>query len=180
MLGLYDIVLFCDDSGSMSLTELSEDNLTRLQVLQQIMVTLSFWASLMDADGVCVRFFNSSKEGNGISNAEDVNNLFNFVKPHGGTPMGEAMKEKIIDEMIRSLLMSGNLDRPILIITVTDGCPNNPTAVIDTIMETKNMALQSKYGENAVAFSFAQVGNDPDGVPYDPFSYTFSYIYNTF
>jgi hypothetical protein len=161
VLGLYDIILFCDDSGSMSLNEPAEDNLTRHQILQQIMVTLSFWASLMDADGVCVRFFNLSQEANGMSNAKDVKNLFNAVRPSGGTPMGEMMKEKVIDKMIRNLLMSGNLDRPILIITVTDGCPNNPIAVINTIREARNMSLQSKYGENAIAFSFAQVGSEP-------------------
>lgn len=153
--------MFCDDSGSMSLNEPAEDNLTRHQILQQIMVTLSFWASLMDADGVCVRFFNSSQEANGVSNANDVNNLLNVVRPSGGTPMGEMMKVKVIDKMVRNLLMSGNLDRPILIITVTDGVPNNPAAVINTITEARNMALQSKYGENAIAFSFAQVGSEP-------------------
>lgn len=81
VLGLYDIILFVDDSGSMAVTEPSEDNMERYQVLKQIMTTLSFWASLMDADGLCVRFFNSSREGDGITNAQAVTQLLNSVSP---------------------------------------------------------------------------------------------------
>ncbi len=160
VLGLYDIVLFGDDSGSMSTVEPTEDNMTRHQILQEVIRTLSFWSSLMDADGVVIRFMNSSYEGNGISDSKQVQEMFRNVRPGGGTPMGEVLKSKIIDGMIKQHVLNGDLERPFLIITVTDGIPNNPQAVVSAILEARNMCAQSKYGEHAIAFSFAQVGND--------------------
>jgi hypothetical protein len=159
-MGLYDIILFGDDSGSMNTKEPSEDGLTRWQVLQEVVKTLSFWGTLMDENGIVVRFFNSLYEGDCISKPSEAEMMFQGVKPGGSTPLGEKLKEKIIDKIIRPFLMNGQLERPILVVTITDGMPDNESAVTNAIQETKKLCSQSNFGPNAVEFSFAQIGTD--------------------
>ena len=55
-LGLYDIVLLVDDSGSMSF----EENGSRIDDLKLILQRVSYATSLFDDDGVQVRFLNST------------------------------------------------------------------------------------------------------------------------
>jgi hypothetical protein len=162
VLGLYDIVLFGDDSSSMNIEEPSEDNLSRWQLLKEVIKTLSFWSTLMDSDGVVVRFFNSNVEGNNLSSADDVEGLFRRVRAKGSTPMGEQLHAKILNQFVYQMLDSKELQKPILIITVTDGAPNSKIEVIKAITECYNKCRQSCYGEHAVAFSFAQIGSSSD------------------
>jgi hypothetical protein len=131
-----------------------------MALMKEVVKTISFWATLLDGDGICVRFFNSNVQGNGISNQGDVEALFRTVRASGGTPMGESMLGKIIDPIVRPFLADGSLQRPVLIITVTDGVPDNRAAVVDAIKAIRTMAVRSRFGEHAVAFSFAQVGCD--------------------
>ena len=51
--------------------------------------------------------------------------------------------------------------RPILIITITDGQPNNQLTAIDTINRMRRACTASKYGRFAMAYSLAQIGTDP-------------------
>jgi hypothetical protein len=160
VLGLYDIVIFADDSGSMKTEEPSEDNLSRWQILKEVVKTLGFWATLMDPDGIVIRFFNSSVEGNGISDSSTVDEKFRKVTPNYSTPMGSQLREKILDKFVYKMLEKGDLSRPILIITATDGVPDKEQDVLDAIIECHEKCSKSKYGEHAVAFSFAQIGKD--------------------
>ena len=158
VLGLYDIVIFADDSTSMTITEPNEDNMNRFDIMKTVIDTIGFWSTLMDPDGIVVRFFNSDIEGNGIGNKKDVLNLFNKVKPYGSTPIGKNLKEKVFNRIIQPLIMDKKLSRPVLIIIVTDGIPDSKPDVINSICEIKSFCSKSSYGSNAVAFSFAQIG----------------------
>lgn len=160
VLGLYDIVVFADDSGSMKDLEPNEDNMSRFDILNQVLKTVGFWSCLMDSDGIVLRFFNSLEEGNGLSTMTSVDKIMKKVKPNGFTPMGEEMKNKILNKIVYPIMNSNGLNRPVLIITLTDGIPQNERIVIETIVECKNACSRTKYGENAVAFSFAQIGSD--------------------
>jgi hypothetical protein len=166
VLGLYDIIIYADDSGSMATEEPTEDNMTRWEVLKNLINTCGFWASLMDADGVVVRFINSNVEGNGIKTMNEIRGLFRNVRPNGGTPLGEKMQEKIIQPIIEPFIRNQQLDRPVLILTLTDGAPNNPEMVRNVIKSCYTSCKQSKYGEHAVAFSFAQIGSDRGATEY--------------
>ena len=166
VLGLYDIVIFGDDSGSMNSEEPKEDNLTRWELLKQVVKTIGFWATLMDSDGVVVRFINSMQEGDGISNSAKIDNMFRTVRPSGGTPLGEQLDAKIIRKIVIPVIQSQQIERPVLVLTVTDGEPSNRAAVKQTILNCRNFCAQTKYGENAVAFSFAQVGSDRNATSY--------------
>lgn len=166
VLGLYDIIIFGDDSGSMGTEEPKEDNLTRWEILKQVVKTIGFWSSLMDADGVVVRFINSMQEGNGISNSAEIDSIFRTVRPSGGTPLGEQLDQKIIRKIIVPVIQSQEIQRPVLILNITDGTPSNQNSVKQTILNCRNFCAQTKYGENAVAFSFAQIGSDRSATEY--------------
>jgi hypothetical protein len=159
VLGLYNIILYLDDSGSMS-TEESHERMTRWNLLKEVTKTISFWGSLMDVDGICVRFFNNDLEGNCITTPNDVSTILNQVSPNASTPMGANMKNKVFNKMIHPFLMNQQIDRPVLIATVTDGIPDNKNDVVETIKYCRNACLRTKYGQNAVAFSFSQIGSD--------------------
>jgi hypothetical protein len=163
VMGLYDIVFFIDDSGSMSLTEASEDGMKRWETARQIVAKIAFIATMMDPDGVLVRAFNDPKQGNGLSTVQLVDEWFNGVSPNGGTPSGSALRDNIITPIVKPMVLANELQRPILIITVTDGEPNsspiNEKLELENVLtETKQLFRNSKYGEFGISFSFVQVG----------------------
>lgn len=165
VLGLYDIVLLLDDSGSMSYVDSGEE-ISRFQILKEVVKTISFGSTLMDPDGIVIRFLNSSIEGNGLKNVHDVNNIFAHVSPKSSTPIGSALINKIFNNIVKNLLISNDLTRPILTIIVTDGCPDDRNEVIQVIKTCKTACERSKYGQNAMAFSFAQIGKDKSATEY--------------
>ena len=73
--GLYDIIMIVDDSGSMKEKEALEDGLTRFQVAKEVVKIISVPATMMDPDGIVVRFINSSYEGNQINNPRVVEDM---------------------------------------------------------------------------------------------------------
>lgn len=86
------------------------------------------------------------------------------VQFKGLTPMGTSLRKKVIDEIVMSRAQSGQLRKPILVIAITDGQPAGEpqNAVFDTIRYAFDTLQQRypQYGKGALAFEFAQVGND--------------------
>lgn len=173
-MGLYDIVFFIDDSGSMATKESTDDGMDRMQTARQIVSRIAFLATLMDADGVIARAFNDPSEGNGLSSVAQVDAYFNALMPSGGTPAGSRMRERIINTIVKPLLDRNELQRPILVFIVTDGEPSVSTQLginekfeLEKVLnETKEMFKRSKYGEFGIAFSFVQVGTDKTATDY--------------
>lgn len=169
-LALYDIVLYIDDSGSMQF----EENGERIKDLRLILERVSFAATLFDADGISVRFMNTDLSGSrdqqgrslqdGIANEAQIEALMRGVSFKGLTPMGTSLRKKVIDEIVLNKAQSGQLKKPILVISVTDGQPAGEpqNAVFDTIRYALDTLSQRfpQYGRGAIAFEFAQVGND--------------------
>jgi hypothetical protein len=166
VLGLYDIVILGDDSGSMATTEPTEDNMSRWEILKNVMQTIGFWAILMDADGIVIRFLNSEVEANGVSTMQEINQIFSSVRPRGGTPIGEKITQKVFNAIAEPLGRRNELERPILLITLTDGIPDSEQAVMNGIKSCKNFFSSTKYGEFAMAFSFAQIGTDKNATEF--------------
>ncbi|CAN6662699.1 hypothetical protein TRVA0_034S00936 [Trichomonascus vanleenenianus] len=157
-LALYDIVIFCDDSGSMSF----EENGERIDDLKLILQRAAFAASLFDTNGIEIRFMNGNQLGNNIRTVDQVNQLMSQSKFHGLTPLGTSLKSKVIDPMVIGPAKSGQLPKPVLIISITDGHPagESSSTIFKVIKETKYQLGKTHYGPGAVAFQFAQVGND--------------------
>ena len=78
------------------------------------------------------------------------------------TPLGTSLDNKVIRPFLGSGINGRNLQKPILVITITDGEPTGEpqNTVANVIKNAKNMCANSMYGPGAIAFEFAQVGKD--------------------
>ena len=157
-LGLYDVILYIDDSGSMQFEEGGE----RIKDLKLILGRVAFAAALFDSDGIQVRFMNNAEEGQGITNEQQVEGMIQRIAFKGLTPMGTSLKNKIIDPLVLRPASAGQLRKPVLVITITDGQPAGepPQTVFSTIRSASGELARTRYGKGALAFQFAQVGND--------------------
>jgi hypothetical protein len=157
-LGLYDIVLLLDDSGSMQ----SEENGSRIDDLKIILCRVSRAAALFDDDGVQVRFLNASVDGNGIRSDQQVLDLVSRVNFTGLTKVGTMLQEKILEPLVLGPARGGRLRKPVLVITITDGQPvgENLDHLSKVIKAAINALGLTQYGRGALALQFAQVGND--------------------
>lgn len=157
-LSLYDVILYIDDSGSMAFEQGGE----RIDDLKLILERVAFATALFDDDGVQIRFMNSTLQGNGIRNAQQAKDLVGQVKFSGMTPMGRELQNKILGPLVIQAARNGQLQKPVLVITITDGAPTGESHTdVGRIMKAASDELQrTKYGKGALAFQFAQVGDD--------------------
>ncbi|CEJ60785.1 Putative RfeF [Penicillium brasilianum] len=157
-LALFDIVLYVDDSGSI---EFEEKGLRKDQ-LRQILGIVATVASTFDQDGIEVRFMNSMEEGHGVRSSDDVERLVSRVRFSGLTPLGTSLRQKVVDPLVIGPVRSGRLQKPVLIITITDGQPAGEahSTVRDTISYAVHEVQRAQYSTGAVSFQFSQVGND--------------------
>ncbi|CAK4030166.1 AT-rich interactive domain-containing 1A-like [Lecanosticta acicola] len=160
-LALYDVVIYIDDSGSMSF----EENGERIKDLQLILQRAAFAATLFDDDGVEIRFMNEDlpvQEISNIRSEQQIEQILSRKRYKGLTPFGTELRRKVIDPILIPKLNSGQMRKPLLIISITDGQPagENQNALVETVQYAVQAAQRSQYGTGAVAFQFAQVGND--------------------
>lgn len=158
-LSLFDIILYIDDSGSMQF----EENGERIKDLKLIVSRVAYAASLFDDDGIQVRFMNSDQQGNNIRNEAQVEALIAQTQFKGLTPMGTSLRNKVLEPLVVGPARAGQLRKPVLIITITDGQPAGEPqgAVFDAIRyASSELQKNPRYGRGAVSFQFAQVGND--------------------
>ncbi|KAJ3032205.1 hypothetical protein HDV00_007962 [Rhizophlyctis rosea] len=144
-LALYDIALFVDDSGSMISEEMGE----RVNDLELIVTKI-------------VRFMNSNVEGNAIRTHAEASDLVRSIRYMGMTPLGTQLDAKILRPFVLTPAMHNQMPKPVLVITITDGEPIGEPRdrVQDVIFNAMRTLSQTRYGCNAVAFQFAQVGTD--------------------
>ncbi|KAB8343184.1 hypothetical protein FH972_022774 [Carpinus fangiana] len=162
-LGLYDIIIYVDDSGSMAF----EENGERIDDLKLVLQRVCYAATLFDQDGISVRFMNTQLPhgvGDHITSEDQINRMMSNVKFSGLTPMGRELRRKVIDDIVLKQARSGGLKKPVLVITVTDGQPagDEPsnTAVIDAVRYAVSEVQRATGSPHGIAFQFAQVGND--------------------
>lgn len=157
-LALYDVVIYADDSGSM----IFEEGGSRIDDLKLILSKVAEVATLFDDDGIVVRFMNSQTQGNGIRNAQEASNLVENVRFTGMTPLGTNLNERVIQPFLAAGVQRRNLEKPILVITITDGEPvGEPSYMVSHVIKNaKAMVSNSVYGPGAISFEFAQVGKD--------------------
>ncbi|QIW95309.1 hypothetical protein AMS68_000827 [Peltaster fructicola] len=167
-LALYDVVIYIDDSGSMSF----EENGSRIDDLKLILQRVSFAATLFDDDGVDLRFMNDEEipvdRLSGIRNEQQIQWVLQNKKFKGLTPFGSRLKERVIDSLVLPKLRGrGGPPKPVLVIGITDGQPAGEAAnaLHSTIQYAVSQAQSipgqgGPLGENAIAFEIAQVGND--------------------
>lgn len=158
-LALFDVILYIDDSGSM----LFEENGERIKDLKLILSRVAFAASLFDDDGISVRFMNSNEQGENIRSEAEVDGLIQRIQFKGLTPMGTNLKNKVLEPLVLNPARAGQLRKPVLVITITDGQPaGEPQGAVEDAIRYASSELQRnpRYGKGAISFQFAQVGND--------------------
>ena len=189
VLGLYDFIMIIDDSGSMIITEALEDGLSRFDVAKEVVKMISTPATLIDPDGIVVRFINSLEEGNQVNSSSAVEGLMKKIqlKSRNLTDVGDTIRHKIFNPILKPMLESQQLSRPIIVVTVTDGCPTHgqnqaslftlgEQHLTETIRECVELFDRSKYGKYGICFSFAQIGSDGDATEFLSKLDTYEYI----
>lgn len=142
-----------------------EEKGERIKDLQLVLQRVTLAATLFDDDGIDVRFMNSdppAQATTGIKSEAQVDQLLQGHRFSGLTPLGTNLKKKVLDDIFLRGLRSGRMAKPLLVITITDGQPAGEpqTAVFDAVKGAVQEAARSQYGQGAIAFQFAQVGND--------------------
>ncbi|KAI9002540.1 hypothetical protein DFJ74DRAFT_760337 [Hyaloraphidium curvatum] len=157
ILGLYDIVLFVDDSGSIEAAEAQDGRKTDMVNILEMVCAL---VCLYDDDGISVRPFSNKVEMDNVKTASDVMAFFKKLSFNFSTPMGEKLESRVLKPMVVKPAQNGKLPKPVLVITITDGIPDSETDVFNAIKRAKADLAKTRYGAGAVAFQFAQVGGD--------------------
>ncbi|CAI7660145.1 unnamed protein product [Penicillium discolor] len=156
---LYKPVFYCDDSGSMK----DDNRMDRQATMVQRIASLITQAAPPAGALVDLRFINKSDKFNDIS-PSDLSSKMTFT-PNGSTRLGTNLKGKVLEDFLYGPVRNGNgLKRPLLILTVTDGCPNEePTSAYeDEIRASLDFVRANGYGEEAVRYDLSQVGNAPE------------------
>ncbi|KAJ3096289.1 hypothetical protein HDU97_006047 [Phlyctochytrium planicorne] len=157
-LALYDLVFYCDDSGSMKGAEEG----TRIDDMKVILERVAEVATIFDDDGISVRFMNAEVRGDHIRAAYDVQNLLQGIPFKYTTPLGGELKKKILDPMVMKPLREGRLEKPVLVIVITDGepYPEPRETVYNVISEVKRELSRLGFPPKTVVYQFAQCGRD--------------------
>ncbi|GFZ45456.1 hypothetical protein JCM24511_03182 [Saitozyma sp. JCM 24511] len=162
-ISLFDVVVLVDDSGSMAFEQGGE----RIEDLKMILGKIAFACTLFDQDGMWVtrlvpswrlehsgrgnradqvRFLNSNVQGNGINSEAAALGLVQQVKFSGLTPLGTSLDQKILQPLLLGPARSNALQKPLLVIAITDGAPAGEP--------------NDANGADAVSYQLSQVGND--------------------
>ncbi|PCH42937.1 hypothetical protein WOLCODRAFT_164113 [Wolfiporia cocos MD-104 SS10] len=162
-LALYQIVIFCDDSSSMS-----SGRPTRWDSLRGIVSRICGLASriLPEDKGVALHFINASSSPRSNLSADDVQRILNSNSPNGGTPIGTALKSKVLQPLVYNIISRGgssrSLERPLLICIITDGMPEGEPMdqLKNNIIECTQRLAGAGYDRKSVMFCVSQIGDD--------------------
>lgn len=157
-LSLYDIVIYVDDSGSIRYTQ-GED---RLGELKRVLTLITLATTKFDQNGVSVRFMNSHEQSDNVRSLSDIEALLSRVQFAGLTPLGTNLKQKVLEPLVVSPVRANRLEKPVLVITITDGRPagEDPNTVANAVNYVVDEVSRSQYGRGAIALQFCQVGSD--------------------
>jgi hypothetical protein len=161
-IGLYDVIIFIDDSGSMAF----EENGERISDLKLILERVASVATIFDDDGVSLRFMNANYQPHLLENIKteaQIQQLMSSVQYKGLTPMGTELRKKVLEGIIFPKMRQGQMQKPFLVIAITDGQPaGEPAHTVSDTLKTALNEVRSNFPANtqAITFQFAQVGND--------------------
>lgn len=165
-LALFDIVTNNDDSGSMLFDEFWKPTTEKVDDLNLILARIADIGGQFDDDGIVICYFNSEKTFENIVTEKDAMDTTKRVKFSGGTPMGKSIYSKILKPLVYDKVQKNMFTKPIVVYTITDGCPDNKDDVKHNILQCQNWLATTSYGRGAVNFMFCQVGRDASAASY--------------
>ncbi|KAI1477720.1 ankyrin [Daldinia eschscholtzii] len=149
-LSLYQQVIYCDDSTSMSVGN-------RLEAQRRIVKRVAKVATYIipEKDGVELRFINSSVSGSGLRDTE-IEAIMTSVKPAGDTDIGKNLVSKILKPLVYDKLANKELRRPLLVSIITDGCPEPEASNIlrDAIRDCGKRLINAGYNSDGKRYIF--------------------------
>ncbi|TYJ57809.1 hypothetical protein B9479_001419 [Cryptococcus floricola] len=160
MLREFDTVFLVDDSSSMAGPLWREARAAIMEVAEI--------ASRYDEDGIDIHFLNSKRVGRELKGRDDVEELFEGLKPRGVTPTGmrlEAILRDYMTRLERASTLSPSIGssseehvKPLNVVVVTDGAPtDDPESVIVAVARRLD---RGEYPLSQVGIQFLQIGDD--------------------
>jgi hypothetical protein len=146
-LALYDVVLLCDDSGSMAMAEGG----SRIDDLKFVVSQAAEIATRFDDDGIAVRFLNADLSADGVRTEAEASQLVSRVTFTGPTPLGSMLQRKVLEPMLFAKA-AVQVAKPLLVIIVTDGEPDSKEEVLLAIRGCKNRMGSTPLGPNIAAY----------------------------
>ena len=162
----------------------------RIKDLKDYLVRVVAAVTLFDDDGIALRFINwypgqtptfpgqapsmTIEDFNSIRDEGHVERIIAMTPFGGKTPLGENLVKHVLEDSSLGIMRnvaSGTLQKPVLIITITDGQPDkgerakpdDAEVLLKAIQNTSEaLSRQPRYGQGAISFQFAQVGNDAE------------------
>lgn len=97
----------------------------RFDALKDTLRRVARFATILSPQGISVRILNYDdvEQGSwdGLKTVEDINERIQRVDYVGGTPLGTKLYSKVLEPMILSKARSRQLEKPVIVIIITDG-----------------------------------------------------------
>ena len=163
-----------------------DDDGERLKDLKLIYSRIVPAAMLFDDDGISVRFMkwvpqdplrdpSGRRNGviysdmiDGVRSEQLMDQIIGATPFQGLTPLGRGLREHVLEPLVIKPARNGQLQKPVLIIAITDGQPlgEPKNSVHEAILYASSELSRTRYGQGAVSFQFAQVGTDADAAKF--------------
>lgn len=157
-LAAYDVVILIDSSGSMDIPDCPGD-ISRWKWCQEQTTKLAHDLSPFKPGGFTMVVFASSFRVYNDVTLEKVGAIFRENTPYGGTRTYQAMKSQIDAFMARRVAWVPK--KPLLMVVITDGAPEEPEHVRRLIIDTTHQLSQPTDAR----ITFLQIGWDLLGGP---------------
>ena len=149
----FDTIFLIDDSGSMAGSRWRETR-DALEMITPI-------CTAHDSDGIDLYFLNSADapKHHGITRKETVKEIFERVRPGGGTPTGQRLNQ-ILKPYLRRYEANPETTKPINLICITDGEPSDDVESPLIAAAKKLDKLDAPAWQ--IGVQFFQVGRDEE------------------
>jgi len=158
---LYEVVLYCDDSLSMT-----QQNRIQLQI--GFVRRLARLITPFREGTITLRFINANAKGtawDNMSNVDTITNALQSVPYTGYTQIGGYLKSKILEPCFYAKLRSKTFKKPLMVIIITDGWPyaeaeNHMRNVIHESINEIPKHLPAKAKPTAIKYQINQIGHE--------------------
>ncbi|CAF1135857.1 unnamed protein product [Adineta ricciae] len=152
----FEIVVLCDDSGSMN-TPVDGTNGTRWDELRSIVQIVIEIGTVFDSNGVDVHFLNRRPMPN-VTDTRQVMESFS-ERPSGLTPLTSALRR-----IFQSAASKPGSDKRLLVFVATDGAPTDANGNVD-IQSLENL-MRNERQANTTYVTFLACTDDESSVSY--------------
>ena len=147
----FDTIFLIDDSGSMAGSNWRETG-KALEAITPICTS-------HDADGIDIYFLNHTNSFKNVTSVSTVIEIFQSVRPRGGTPTGQRIHSILVPYLAR-YRAAPNTTKPMNLIVITDGAPSDDVESAIAQAATELDLLRAPGWQ--IGIQFFQVGKDPE------------------